>query len=131
VRAAAGQLAEAHLAAVSLQRRSLGDLVLDPLVRLVGRDRLLDRQQPAERQAPHGSDAVALPVLAVAHALRAHAEQVAQVLVLGQVGEQPVGRLVEVAFSENRLHRAAPYSVDAPCRFCASCSAASVVSTWP
>ncbi len=78
-------------------RRALGDLVDDPLGRDELGDGLLERRRRADFQLAHRADTVAFGV-AVAQPGDLGAEHLGEVLVLRQVGEDPLGRLGEAVF---------------------------------
>src|ERR1019366_3531481 len=94
--AAAGCGREGHLADVATQGAALGYAIDDPLGHDELGDRLLERRQRPDLELAHGADPVALAALAVAQAGDLRSEHLGQVLVLGQVGEDQLGRLGEV-----------------------------------
>src|SRR5580692_8322535 len=86
---------------MAAQRTALGDAVDDPLRWDELRDGLLERRQRPDLQLPYRTYAVALPVFPVAPAGDLGAEDLREVLVLGEVGKETLRGLGEVVLDVN------------------------------
>ena len=91
---------ERHHPDVPTQRAALGDAVDDPLGGHELRHGLLEGRQWPDLQATYGPNPITLPVASVCEPRDLRSEYLSEVLVLGQVGEDPLGGLGELVLDD-------------------------------
>ena len=88
---------------MTAKRAPLGDAIDDPLAGHELGDGLLERRERPDAQLAAGANTVARAVIAVAQARHLRAEHLGEVLVLGEIREDPLWRLGEVVLDMNPL----------------------------